>query len=251
MQVFSPVLYRFPRLRTVLRRLYFRLQGFPDTAITQELIQACVNKPNPTILEIGCNDGGYTLWLDRTFEAPIIYCFEPDPRAIERFKRNVGQRPNVRLFEIALSDHNGYVTFYQSAGKRNEKDVEKMPAGWDLSGSIRKPKEHLKVTPWVTFNEGISVETRSLDTWCEEQGVGIIDLIWIDAQGAELDIFRAGTAAIARTRYIYAEYCNREMYEGQPPLTQLLMNLNAFDVVMKYPYDILLRNKRLYSPTID
>lgn len=177
----------------------------------------------------------------------MIYCFEPDPRAIERFKRNVSPWPNVHLFEIALSDHNGFITFYQSAGRRKGKDREKMPANWDLSGSIRKPKKHLQMHPWVTFNEGIKVETRSLDAWYEEQGVGTIDLIWIDAQGAELEILRAGATAISRTHYIYSEYYNREMYEGQATLRQLLSYLNSFEVVIRYPHDILLRNKQLDS----
>jgi FkbM family methyltransferase len=248
MHFVMPIFNRFPRLKKVLKSVLYFLQGLPPVSyskITEELLLECICKPDPTILEIGCNDGGHTLWFDQMFEHPMIYCFEPDPRAIERFKKLVGQRSNINLFEIALSDHDGDITFYQSGGNRNEKYSEKMPKGWDASGSIRKPKDHLKLVPWVTFNQGITVKTNTLDAWCEEQGIDIIDFIWIDVQGAELDIFHGGKNAISRTRFIYTEYSNTDLYEGQSTLKQLLKHLRTFEVIIRYPGDILLRNKQL------
>jgi 2-O-methyltransferase len=139
--IIKKLLSRFPRLKSLLKFLYYRLQGTPpvsDSKISKELIREFVGREDPTILEIGCNDGTHTLWLLEIFENPKIYCFEPDPRAITRFKTKIGQRSNVNLFEIALSDHNGEITFYQSGGKLNEEQAKAMPKGWDLSGSIRQ-----------------------------------------------------------------------------------------------------------------
>lgn len=150
MQLLRKILTRFPRLKILLKFLWYRLQGTPPVSyseISKELIRECVAKEDPTILEIGCNDGGQTLWFLEIFENPKIYCFEPDPRALARFKTKVGQRSNVSLFEIALSDHNGEVIFYQSGGQRNEEQANAMTKGWDLSGSIKQPKEHLTVYP--------------------------------------------------------------------------------------------------------
>jgi 2-O-methyltransferase len=101
--------------------------------------------------------------LTKIFENPNIYCFEPDPRAIDRFKEKVGENPNVKLFEIALSDKNGSICFYQSSGVYENYATE-MPEGWDLSGSIRQPKNHLKVYPTVKFSQSITVDTKTLDT---------------------------------------------------------------------------------------
>ena len=143
----------------------------------------------------------------------------------------------------------GKTTFYQSSGlpppelgnwaKRWEDNQE----GWDLSGSIRKPKEHLDATPWCTFPDTIEVETKRLDSWLHEQeDIDTIDFIWADVQGAEADMISGGQEALARTRYLYTEYSNREIYEGQSDLRELLAMLPDYEIIYRYPHDVLLRN---------
>ena len=235
---------RFPRLKNLVTSLRTASQGLPPVTrskITRELVRECVGKPDPTILEIGCNDGEDTLWLLDVFDNATVYCFEPDPRAIARFKEKVGERSNVHLFEIALSDHIGDITFYQSGGKLDEKLNETMPEGWDLSGSIRQPKDHLAKHPWVTFEQSITVKTVTLDAWCDEHGIEEIDFIWMDVQGAEIDVFQGGVTMLPKTRFIYTEYDNSELYEGQYTLKQLLKHLRNFKVLVRYHGDVLLK----------
>ena len=222
-----------------------RLPPITAEPISAELIRACVGTEHPTILEIGANNGGQTCWFAEMFEDPGISCFEPDPRAIARFRDKVGDRPGVELFELALSDRNGTITFHQSGGSHDDELAAQMPEGWDLSGSIRPPKDHLVVHPWVTFDRTIEVETMTLDSWAAEHGIGRVDFIWMDVQGAEADVFRGGERTLAATRFLYTEYSDRELYEGQRPLTDLLDQLGDFDVVERYRADVLLRNRRI------
>jgi FkbM family methyltransferase len=214
--------------------------AFPKK-ISKELIRECVGREDPMILEIGCNDGSETLWFLEMFERPTVHCFEPDPRAIARFKTTVGQRPNVHLVELALSDHGGEVTFYQSSGMRSEEQAKAMPDGWDLSGSIREPKKHLEVYPWVRFGKEITVSTSTLDAWCDEHGIGTVDFIWMDVQGAEGDVLRGGRNTLAKTRFLYTEYNEDELYAGQFNLRQLMKYLEdlGFVVLIRYPEDVL------------
>ena len=235
-------LNRWPRLQKKLKVVYYALRREPPVSyskITKDLIRACVGKDNPTILEIGCNDGTHTIWFLEIFKNPKIYCFEPDPRAIANFKNKVGRHDNVHLFEMALSDRNGEIAFYQSGGWHKARE------DWDLSGSIRKPKEHLMAYPWVKFDRAITVKTVTLDAWCSEHEVEHIDFIWMDVQGAEIDVFKGGVNVLAKTDIIYTEYSNRELYEGQFTLKQLLKQLRAFKVLIRYPGDVLLAHKRL------
>lgn len=120
-----------------------------------------------------------------------------------------------------------------------------MPKGWDLSGSIRQPKKHLIVHPLITFDQKITVTASTLDTWCDKHGIEAIDFIWMDVQGAEIDVFKGGINTLTKTRFIYSEYSNQELYKGQFNLRQLMKYLKNFNVVIRYPGDVLLRNKQL------
>lgn len=241
---------RFPRLKRLLTSIYDRSQGLPPVShsvITKELIRECVGKEDPTILEIGCNDGSHTAWFLEIFENPQIYCFEPEPRAIRKFKSRLAGHPNISLHEIALSDRDGQAVFHQSSGYRNDKQTDRMPQEWDLSGSIRQPKKHLVVHPWVEYRQQITIETSTLDTWCHEHGISDIDFIWMDVQGAEIDVFRGGSDMLKKTRFIYTEYSNKELYEGQYNLRKLLKYLEDYSVIIRYPGDVLIRNKQLVA----
>lgn len=238
--------HRFRKLRKHWEAVNDVLHGLPAITAAQiapETIQQHVDKPNPTILEIGCNDGIHTLWLRELFSQPSIFCFEPDPRAIARFNKNVGIRQDIQLFEVALGQHDGDVIFYQSSGQPPSALAKDLPGDWDQSGSIRAPKEHLTLHPWVKFEHMLNVAAVRLDTWCVNHAIDLIDFIWMDVQGAELDVFAGGKQTLKyKTRFIYTEYSNRELYSGQGNLKQLLRQLECFEVVARYPEDVLLRN---------
>lgn len=237
-----------PRLKRHLRDAFYKMKGEIPICydeISEQQIKEIVNKKNPIILEIGCNDGQHSLWLRDMFDSPTIYCFEPDPRAIERFKGKVGDKPEITLFQMAISDKNGSIEFFQSGGNMDAEQKDQMPEGWDLSGSIRKPGEHLELHPWISFDSKIEVPTQTLDSWCAEHGVSEIDFIWMDVQGAELDVFRAAAESLKRVRWLYTEYSDKELYEGQPNLKAVLESLPDFELVTRYPGDVLLRNRHL------
>jgi FkbM family methyltransferase len=242
MKHYEKVPYILSMLQKLPAFLRYRLKGEPpitDSSITKDLIRQLIPIPNPTILDIGCNDGSTTIRFLETFSSPKIFCFEPDSRAALRFKIKVGNRKEVTFYEYALSDKDGEQTFYVSGGQGRKV----MPEGWDYSGSIRKPKNHLIVHPWCTFDKTITVQTKRLDTWCQENAIDRIDFMWMDVQGAEIDVIQGGRNALRNTRFLYTEYSNKELYEGQLTLKQLLKELSDFEVVVRYSDDILLRNK--------
>ena len=240
----SILLDRLPRFKSILRSIYRRIYYFSkgEPAIThcilqKETLRELVGKPNPLVLEIGSNDCETTLWFLQAFEKPIIHCFEPDPRAIARAKKNIQTVSEIHLHEFALSNEDGESVFYMSDGRRDQ-----MSDGWDQSGSLKKPKNHLSFYPWCAFENVLTVKTARLDTWCKENEITSIDFIWMDVQGAELDVIRGGVNALSRTRLLYTEYNNNELYEGQPKLKKLLKEMNKFRVLFRYDQDVLLKN---------
>jgi FkbM family methyltransferase len=221
-----------------------RRKNIARNSLDPSELPALLNKQNPVILDIGCNDGRHTLMFLALFPAAKVYAFEPDPRARQRF-RSLVTDSRAKLFDLAISSLDGTAEFFVSNGLPSEKRRAELPQGWDLSGSIKKPKDHLVVHPWCTFDERIQVNTTKLDTWCRDEGVDWIDFIWADVQGAEEDLILGGLDALKRTRYLYTEYSNRELYEGQIDLQTILKLLPEFEVVKKYKNDVLLRNKSL------
>lgn len=240
--------HRMPRLKRLIKegtRVLRRAPKISYESIIADEIIALIKKDNPVILDIGCNDGSQTLRFLESFKKARVYSFEPDPRARKRYLDKVTDERAV-LFDFAISDMNGVREFYVSGGTNPyaKESPENLPADWDLSGSIRKPKKHLKKVPWCKFDEKIAINTRTLDSWVKEAGVGVIDFIWADVQGAEVDLVAGGREALRNTRYFFTEYSNTELYEGQINLNQLLRLLPDFHVVRLYENDVLLKNGR-------
>jgi FkbM family methyltransferase len=210
-----------------------------------QLLPQLVGRPDPLILDVGCNDGGHTRWFTERFPRASVHAFEPDPRPCQRFRRTVRSK-SVKLWNVALCAEDGEADFHMSSGTyRHGMGNEGTHHGdWDQSGSLRRPRKHLDVFPGVKFDQTMRVRTMRLDTFIEQQKIDRIDLIWADVQGAEADLIAGGAQALARTRLLYTEYNEVEMYEGQLDLRRLLALLPDFEVVARYPEDVLLTNRR-------
>lgn len=208
--------------------------------MNKEDIKLILNKDNPLVLEIGCNDGTDSFEFLDTFSKISLYCFEPDNRAINKFKKKI-QDKRCKLFEFALGNINGEIDFYQSSGHPNG-----VSGDWDKSGSIKKPKNHLKEDPWCKFDNISKVKCKKLDSWIDENNISFIDFIWADVQGAEEDLIMGGIKTLReKTNYFFTEYNDRELYENQIGLDPLISLLEVFEIVKIFPHDILLKNKNI------
>lgn len=219
------------------------LSTFPVTpgTLSAEEIRQRVGKDDPVIVEVGANCGQTTVELLKVMPRATIHAFEPDPRAIAKFRAAI-THPGVHLYECAVGAINGTITFHQSSGAEDLPDYSK---GWDQSGSIRRPNSHLKVWPWVKFEQQITVPIMTLDAWSELHQVEKADFIWADVQGAESDLVEGAARFLPSSKYFYTEYSNEEWYEGQITLAELLEKLPDFTLVKRYPMDALFRNKRI------
>jgi FkbM family methyltransferase len=201
-------------------------------------IKNLINKENPTILEIGCADGGDTLEFINTFNDLTIYCFEPEPKNIKLVKEKINYSKHY-LFEGVISDINGELTFNRSRTDN--------PDDLSYSGSIKKPKEHLNEWSFIKFDEQITVKSITLDKFCDDKDIQLIDFIWADVQGAEENLILGGLNTLnTKVRYFYTEYSNKEYYEGQLKLENLLNLLgDNWEVIKDFGSDVLLKNKTL------
>jgi FkbM family methyltransferase len=199
------------------------------------------------LVEIGCNVGEDTRRFRSMHPNARIVCFEPDPRNINSLNQN-GVRSIVELYPYAVSNQNGYMKFHLSTGNVHAIDsnpIFKDVDDWTLSSSLKKPTGHLTEHVWITFPNSVDVQTIRLDDF-EPLKNTIIDIMWVDVQGAEDLVFSGGKEALKRTRYVYTEYSNVELYENQLNLTDLLKLFgDSWELVHDFGGDVLLRNKEL------
>jgi FkbM family methyltransferase len=207
--------------------------------LSKREIAGLVTKPDPLILEIGCNDGTDTLEFLDVFPDCTIHCFECDPRPIAKFRARV-RDSRCTLHEVALADADSTAVLHMSGGTRTGADR----ADWDMSSSLLPPKEHLVRYPWVTFERECLVRTMRLDTWAEGLGSRSVDFIWMDVQGAEHLVIKGGQQTLRdRTRWLYFEYYNREMYTGQNSLAENLELLPGYRLIATYGRNALAVNE--------
>ena len=219
-----------------------------NAEISPNYIRQLVGADARVILDIGAHHGWHTAAFEKMFSDAIIYAFEPDPRAIAKFSANINSA-RVRLFKVAIGAVDGKAEFHVSSGLPPDIDPVSAaivyPLGWDQSGSLRAPKRHKEKWPWCTFESTTTVAVRALDSWATDNAIEKIDFIWADMQGAEGDLLTGGQNTLARTRYLYLEYSNEEIYEGEPTLQMLLDMLPNYSIVIRYPGDVLLKNMHL------
>lgn len=111
--------------------------------------------------------------------------------------------PNVRVFKECVSDS-------------DNEEVSFMITSNYQSSSILNFKEHLKEHPTIFETGRITLKTKTLNTFYEENKLNPIDYNFmnIDIQGAELKAFKGATKILPFIDYIYTEVNIKEMYEG-------------------------------------
>jgi len=138
--------------------------------------------------------------------------FEPHPDSFNKLKKHIGNDDNVILENIALG--------------RVKKDGCKMyveTANRGMSSSLMKPKRHLELYPGITFPTTIEVNQTSLDVYFDETDldIGKYNMINIDVQGYELEVFKGAITSLQEIDYIMTEVNIDELYEGCPMVEEL------------------------------
>jgi FkbM family methyltransferase len=197
-------------------------------------------------VEIGAHFGTDTLEFRKLHPNARIVCFEPDPRNIKMLKK-LGIPTHCELIEKAVGAETKKIPFFLSTGNARQKQVSQIlkENDWSCSSSLKKPTGHLYSHPWIFFNKTIQVDCIRLDDVRSLKDC-TIDFLWMDVQGAEELVFEGAKETLSRVRYLYTEYSNQQLYEGQLNMSQLLSKLGtSWEIVHDYGGDILLKNIRL------
>jgi FkbM family methyltransferase len=147
----------------------------------------------------------------------MVHSFEPLPHNHQQCLENFAKYSNGKIVahQIALSDKNGFATFFVSSGNPEGANKEEWDFG-NKSSSLYPPDPTFKKAEWLAFNEQIEVKTQTIASFCKENAINKIDFIHLDVQGAELDVLKGAGAFLNTVCGIWLEVENVSMYQGQP-----------------------------------
>ncbi|HZW91448.1 MAG TPA: FkbM family methyltransferase [Candidatus Eremiobacteraceae bacterium] len=137
-------------------------------------------RPGATFVDVGCNKGDFALAAARLVgSGGRVLAFEPHPENCRWTRKSIAKNGyrNIDLQQLALSDTNGTATLHLG----------------------EKSGFHSLIGGLAQRNEGtIAVKTRRLDDLL--LGMGWIDAIKIDVEGAEMQVLRGAQETLAAQR---------------------------------------------------
>lgn len=147
---------------------------------------------------------------------------EPFESILEYFSGSqiIGFETDKELCEkLNKESSNSYKFFYQALGQKNEKrkfynTIDPMCSSlYEPNDKLLEKYQNLEMSKLKNISE---IDTVSLDNFCLENQIKKIDLIKIDIQGGELDVFKGAEKILKDTLFIVSEAEFFPLYINQP-----------------------------------
>lgn len=138
-----------------------------------------------------------------------INYFEPLNKNFNILKNNI---KDSNLYNFALGEKETTIEMFVEENNNGQ------------SSSILEPKLHLQQYPHIIFNKKEIVNMRTLDSF----NINNCNLINIDVQGYELNVFKGGINTLNNIDYIITEVNNDEVYKNCSKINDLDLFLENF-----------------------
>lgn len=150
------------------------------TAFRFEWVAQYLKRDPRVIIDAGTYDCTDAIAFKERYPEARVIAFEACPDNYARIlQQGRAARAFVEVHHAAVSDHENGLAFYSNT------DTNQV-GHFGQSGSILPPAQKLLET-WhsITFKHGRHVPSVRLDCHCTAAGIGAIDLLHMDVQGAE------------------------------------------------------------------
>ena len=183
------------------------------------------------VVDVGANVGLFALRVLELAPAATIYCFEPAPPTHACLVQNLAAHPRVEIFQAALGSGNeplriayyprtpGNSTLYPDAKPREAAQFAEhatLAQVWELSKlsciglallyPLRRRLFHAAFSRVLRGEHSYPCTCMTLDQLFELRGLEQVDLLKVDVEGAERDVFEGlSDANLQRVRQLVVE----------------------------------------------
>jgi len=187
------------------------------------------------VIDVGARDCSESLDFAAAFPAATVHAFECNPATLPACRLAAAAEPRVRLTERAVSDTDGRTAFFPiDQSKTVTRSADGNPGASSLFEATGDyPLEHY-------VQRRIEVESTRLDTFLARAGIGHVDVLWMDVQGAELLVLRGLGERLADVDWIHLEAEQFEIYRGQAlfPAIDAHLAARGFELIGLTSYSI-------------
>lgn len=192
-----------------------------------------------TLFDVGANVGQTITSFLHTFPECRIYSFEPSPSSFETLKSTFGRDSRCHLENLALGDQVAILPF-------------QVTQDYSVNDSLLEPS-------WGAKAKKVMVQVFTLDQYCREHGIEIIDSLKIDTQGYDLNVLRGGSRMLGekRIRACSGKLTFTCMYKDQPSHIDILSFSEKFGYRLigfyeqTYRHNQLIYANALFVPSCD
>jgi FkbM family methyltransferase len=178
---------------------------------------------HPIICDVGSRDAEEGIFLMKQLSGKALHVFEPNPAAAQACRENLAQfvsenHGRVALFnQVAVSDTIGALPFYPvNTGLSENKDG-------GFSSLFRINPDYTKRRGRIVQDEMV-VSATTLDRYFKDKEPP--DLLWIDVEGAELQVLRGATQVLRGVTLLHIEVSFRPMQIDKPLFWEISKHLS-------------------------
>jgi len=184
-----------------------------------------VGKENPTIFDVGANEGQTAQKYLKLFKQPRIYSFEPTRETFERLDSNFKNR--VHAINKALGSKIGNKMLFM----RNK----------SVYNSFLMPMD---VDDAEEIGEDMAV-IDTVDNFCSKNNIKQIDVLKIDVEGYELEVLKGAARMLSkgRIKVIYSECYLNPSYEGAITFFDIYRFIQRYGFVLYNIYNLVYNTK--------
>ena len=179
------------------------------------LYKILIPNKNPIIFDVGANLGQSILLFKNHFPSSQIYSFEPIPECYKKIYDEYKNNDDVKIFNQAIAEKEGKKIFnvYSKSGQSSffQKKTDTQWYRKNLRQEITDRNQ------FKLEEKKIEVNLITLDTFCEKNGIDVIDFLKIDTQGYEEFVLQGANNLLKNNKInaIKLEMFFSKIYEKQ------------------------------------